>query len=344
MRFGRIGWKLLDMRNLKRKLGAAVAALALLGALGLSVYRFFPLEYADWKGARELRGAGAQQISTQYEGRIVKSWVRDTCTPADPGCRCLLLIHGLGDRATTWKRVLLADPTTWQKPLKLIALDLPGNGDSEPPAADTGYSLRKMAAAAAAVVQSVPGGCGDLWVAGNSMGGGVATWLALDPSLRVRRLILLSPGAIDTPKAWDQAASFPANGDLSQVPSIGLLREISVASLKEFQRRAYFKPRELPAHVWEGVVRRARHSPVSRILKAQTPEELPGARLKEIVAPVVLIWGLSDLIITIEEGRELAKRFRNGVLREIPECGHIPQKECPEAFYSAVNDLLRAGG
>jgi pimeloyl-ACP methyl ester carboxylesterase len=310
----------------------SLAALGLFALLGFAAYwvgtRYFPLEIAEWKNARELRSVGAFLHETRYEQKRVSAWVRNHCSESDPGCRCLVLIHGLGDRATTWKRVLKAEPSTWQQPLKFIAVDLPGNGESEPPAHAAGFGLRNLAQAVIALARSVPQ-CGDYWVVGNSMGGGVGVWVALDPSFRIRRLILLSPGGIDLPKEGGASA---------------LLKDATVESLKEFQRRAYYEPRALPDYVWRAAAKRARDSSSGKIISAQTPEDFSGTRIREIKAPVILLWGLSDHIISVEEGRALSTRFPTAVLREIPRCGHMPQKECPEALYSAVNDLLRAGG
>lgn len=97
----------------------------------------------------------------------------------------LVLIHGAGGSSLIWPAELRELPGA-----RVIAPDLPGHGQSEPPG-------RRSIAHYAAVVESLLGALGvkDVVLAGHSMGGATALMLALKARPRVRGLILMGTSA-----------------------------------------------------------------------------------------------------------------------------------------------------
>jgi pimeloyl-ACP methyl ester carboxylesterase len=93
----------------------------------------------------------------------------------------LLLIHGAGGSSLVWPPELRE-----MAGARVIAPDLPGHGQSEPPG-------RRAIPQYAAVVESLAGALGvkNVVLAGHSMGGATALWLALSGKLRVRGLVLI---------------------------------------------------------------------------------------------------------------------------------------------------------
>jgi pimeloyl-ACP methyl ester carboxylesterase len=63
-------------------------------------------------------------------------------------------------------------------------------------------------------------------------------------------------------------------------------------------------------------------------------------RLGEIKAPVDLLWGESDRYL----GRTYPERLLAGLPRSrltwIPQCGHLPQAECPSKFVAQLKEVL----
>ncbi len=338
-------WKTIFRSRLAVRMGISLGLLVGLvwGAGYWAVHRY-PLELSEYRTSRTLRSAGARLESAPYGGRMVRGWVRDFCAPGDSACRCVALVHGLGDRATTWKRLLLTQPEEWSKSLRLLAIDLPGSGESEAPASSEGYRITELARAVSAFIRARPG-CGSVWLVGNSMGGGVVVMAALQADNRVRRLVLLSPGGMEPPSE----GSFVSSGQplteelLRRVAARELLRIGTVSALKEFQARAYAHPHPLPDYVWEAAARRIRESSSSDILSAQRPEDFIGGRVAEIQIPSVILWGLADRVTPLEEARPWLSKLRFSRLQEVKECGHLPQKECPLEVMGALNSLLNAG-
>ena len=97
----------------------------------------------------------------------------------------LLLLHGFPQTRVMWGPV-------WSRLLpgrKLLAFDLPGYGDSDPPASMGEASKRAMAAALVEAMEAL--GHGSFDVAGHDRGGRVAYRMALDHPGRVTRLAVL---------------------------------------------------------------------------------------------------------------------------------------------------------
>jgi pimeloyl-ACP methyl ester carboxylesterase len=91
----------------------------------------------------------------------------------------LLLLHGYEQSASSWRWVITALARTY----RVLALSLPGHGDSAP--AVGGYAPgRNLASFAAGFLDTL--GVEPLDVVGNSVGGAIALCLALADPRRVR--------------------------------------------------------------------------------------------------------------------------------------------------------------
>jgi pimeloyl-ACP methyl ester carboxylesterase len=63
-------------------------------------------------------------------------------------------------------------------------------------------------------------------------------------------------------------------------------------------------------------------------------------QLEELDVPVLVITGDDDRIVPTEQSVRLAQELPRAELVVIPNCGHLPQEECPEAFLQAVEAFL----
>ncbi len=64
-------------------------------------------------------------------------------------------------------------------------------------------------------------------------------------------------------------------------------------------------------------------------------------RLKTLSLPSLVVTGEHDLTVKTEESFRLARELPGAELQIIPDCGHLPQEEAPEAFVSVVESFLR---
>lgn len=309
-----------------RRLKRAKTALLGLGFLGVSVgglVYFFPLELRALWIRSTLWADGVSEV--RVDG--IQGFQRDHCVQGQP-CNCVALLHGLGDDALTWTKLLKAPRERWQAPVRLVAWNLPGVGESERPQERAGFRAQLQAEKMGTVLEKFSAECSHWLVAGNSFGGWVAGWMAVS-SPKISRLLLLD------------AAGLPMNDVVTRWHST-FWNDPTVEGLQELQRRAYFKPRVLSPRVWRAATKRVRDSVAHEVAAAQTEADFLSSHLNEIHAPTLLIWGKSDHLVPIEVG-EGFKKIAGSDLRVIPDCGHLPQKECPEAVVDGIHALLSFG-
>jgi pimeloyl-ACP methyl ester carboxylesterase len=65
-----------------------------------------------------------------------------------------------------------------------------------------------------------------------------------------------------------------------------------------------------------------------------------GPRLDEIDLPVLVITGDDDSVVPTEDSIRLAGELPNAELAVIPDCGHVPNEESPDAFLDAASGFL----
>ena len=64
------------------------------------------------------------------------------------------------------------------------------------------------------------------------------------------------------------------------------------------------------------------------------------AELGRITAPVLAIQGLSDEYGTLEQIRGIARRTAHAELLELPDCGHSPHRDQPQALITAITQFF----
>jgi pimeloyl-ACP methyl ester carboxylesterase len=240
------------------------------------------------------------------------------CAEGKP-CRCVALVHGLGDTAMTWDKTMLGEGGAPRPPrgILLLAVNLPGV-EGSPAAAD--YGIRAQARLLRAALEPR---CAEWTVAGNSLGGWIAAWLAVDWPQGVKRLVLVNAAGLTDPSGLALEAA-------------RTLSAPTVAAMKVFSARAYAKPRPVPERAWPAAVEAIRARPTLAIFKALKLDDVLDARLKDVKADTTILWGTADGILP----RGFAERFQKGLhasrLVLIPDCGHLPQQECPASVSKAL--------
>jgi pimeloyl-ACP methyl ester carboxylesterase len=299
-----------------------------LGTVALAIWAFIfflPLQAAEMSDRFEFWREG---VST-FESAGIHGYMHDRCEGTirtSKDCMCVGLVHGLADNAMTWKKILLWPAQGWLQPVKLFAFDLPGSGGSPVPAHPSeDYRARNQARALKAAMAPL---CSKWMIVGNSMGGWVASWVALDWPEGVSRLVLLDSAGL-------KASTDPKELEAFTAPS--------VESLKDFQKRAYFKGRPLPDNVWRAAVQRMKASPAREIIQAQQPEDFLDGRISTLRRPTMLLWGEADQMIPMAQGQALKSLIPGAVWQQIPQCGHLPQKECPLDVIRAIAKMVDFG-
>jgi pimeloyl-ACP methyl ester carboxylesterase len=245
----------------------------------------------------------------------------------------LVLLHGVGANRTIWRQAL---PHVGERRLA-VAADLPGFGESDP--AGDGFDLDQVADSLADGISEEVDGPFDLL--GNSLGGAVAVVIASRRPGLVRRLILSAPALLA-----------PRNGALARVAGVAGGQMIRARRLlgpplagNPVARHlllwgAVGDPGALPAEDARLMLTASRNA--SRIPQALTAILSADLRptLAGLDAPVALIWGGRDRVISIKTLAEIRGLAPVAAVEEIPEAGHVPQIERPREFAAVVERLL----
>ena len=164
----------------------------------------------------------------------------------------------------------------------------------------------------------------DVTVLGTSLGGWIATEIAVRSTARIARLILGDSVGIKisdrlTRDVVDIFATDP--DELTRLGWHDPAKAPDVAALPDEALEIVARNREASAlYLWEPYC----HNP-----------KLP-RRLHRIDVPTLLLWGESDGIVKPDYGRAFAKLIPGAKFEIIAQAGHVPQLEQPDAFVAAV--------
>ena len=211
-----------------------------------------------------------------------------------------------------------------------FAPDQRGHGDSDKP--QCCYMTDDYAADVAAFMDAV--GIEKATLVGDSSGGLIAQRVALDYPHRVSRLVLIgSPTTLVNNNAVRELGEEMLAGLEDPIPP-EFVREFVLGTVhdplpEEFLGRAVSQSLKVPAHVWrdywKGVV--------------LTVDDT--ARLGEINAPTLILWGEQDTLLPREEQERRAAAIPNATLRVYPETGHLVHWVQPEWVVRDLEAFLK---
>jgi pimeloyl-ACP methyl ester carboxylesterase len=256
----------------------------------------------------------------------------------------LLLIHGLGDEADSWRHVVLP----LAKSHRVIAIDLPGFGRSdhltEP------YTTRLYCSSILSLMDAL--NIPSAVLVGSSMGGIISHTIALEHPKRVDGLVLVDGSLVlkeqsgvgevllfavpflgewrynrlrrDPDKAYQTLRGYYADLDsLPEVDQSFLYQRVNERVWSDSQRDAYLST--------------LRQMVRSTILQPKKDLE---ERIKAGQIPLLIIWGEQDFIMPIGNGQALAQMCPTAKFICIPGAGHLPHQEKPSLFLDALRPFL----
>jgi pimeloyl-ACP methyl ester carboxylesterase len=248
----------------------------------------------------------------------------------------VLAIHGLGGT----KGSFLLTAAALAGRFRVVAVDLPGFGDSDKPIG-AAYDATFFADAMIDLLNALELDRADL--IGNSLGGRVALEVALRDPARVGRLALLAPSlAWRRPRRWAPALRLvrPELGLVQLAPRAVVQAVVhrlipgadegwTAAGVDEFLR-AYLTP-----------AGRAAFYAAARQIYLETPHGKDGfwPRLRELQPDAMFIWGRRDTLVPIAFARHVAEALPQARHLEL-DCGHVPQMERPRQTHKAVAAFL----
>ncbi len=300
---------------------ALAVLLMLLVVAGVFVYEY-PFWLVDRSVGMYLGSHDVHDRTVTLDGhRIHYLEARPGGSPDRP----LVLVHGLGARATDWAPLI---PRFAAAGYHVYALDLLGYGDSDK-AADGDFSIRGEERVVVAFMHALNLPQAD--VAGWSMGGWVSMRLALDHPEMVRRLVL-----------YDSAGLyFDLNMPVTLFsPSSRAELDALVARLEPNRPRLH-----VPAFAAHGLVRKFQAN--KWIVQRSVSSMLAGRdildfRVGGLKMPVLIVWGTEDKLIPFTLAEHMHDLMPQSVLVGVPACGHLGPAECATQFVPSTVRFLDA--
>ena len=231
------------------------------------------------------------------------------------GARTIVLVHGVNDQAGTW--VSVVGPL--MKEFRVVAIDLPGHGESEP--AIGPLPMKLMTDALTAVIDR-ESKQKPVTLVGNSMGGWVSMLYAADHPSRIEHLVLEDSSGM----MWD----------LSDVPLFPKNREEAL----RLMRMVHGPQAKIADAMLDSIIRLAPTLPQARVLQAGILGSLVDGRLASLTMPVTLIWGGHDGLLPRAYAEALHSRIPGATLHIIEPAAHIPHRQAPAEFLKVLRETL----
>lgn len=239
----------------------------------------------------------------------------------------IVLLHGFASNKDSWIRFIRYLPEKY----RVVALDMPGHGDSRLDM-NRSYSIEYLSGSVARLIDSL--GIQRLHMAGNSLGGLVATLYALNHPEKLITLGLFDSAGVASP-VQSEFYSLLKKGD----------NPLVVETEEDFDRLMAFNFFDEPFIPWPGRPVLARRFVERSEFNQKMWDDLFGSRLHEslnarleaLTMPAFILWGDNDRILHVSCTEIYNKHIRDAHVVIMRNCGHAPMLERPQeaaAHYS----------
>jgi pimeloyl-ACP methyl ester carboxylesterase len=250
----------------------------------------------------------------------------------------IVLIHGSNASLHTWEPLVKRLGGTY----RIVTFDLPGHGltGSTP---DTDYSADGMMEAVDVVAAKL--GLERFTLGGNSMGGWVAWRYALARPERIDALLLIDAAGMPLRKGEKRPPSNVGFRVLEYPFGRWLATQITPRSLVEESLRGSIEKQAIVDDAmidryWE--LLRFPGNREATVLRARMNREpAMAARVGEIKAPTLILFGDKDRLINPTAAQTFHERIAGSEVVLLRGIGHLPMEEAPDATAAAIADFLK---
>lgn len=271
-------------------------------------------------------------ISIEDAGRTLNIHYNDI----GDGNNVVVMLHGSGPGATGWANFNRNIDPLIDAGFRVLLINCPGWGKT-----DTIVCAESRSDLNGRVVKAVIDqlGINQISLLGNSMGGHSAVAFALANPDNVDKLVLMGGGT----GGVSSFVPMPTEG----IKLIGALyREPTLENLKRMMNVFVYDASDLTEDLMQARLTNllARPDHLENFVKSLQahPKQFPdqSARLDEINAETLIVWGRNDRFVPVDTGYRLNAGILNSQLHVFNKCGHWAQWEHAEKFNRLVLDFL----
>lgn len=219
------------------------------------------------------------------------------------------------------------------KHFRVIALDWPGYGQSPPPSDPDQVDVLSYYRLFIDFLDALK--LPEVSIIGNSLGGNIDARFAASHPERVTRLVLVSPGGFTPQNAWTRFFCW-FQGSRFSIPPYWFARlyvRVRTSVTKDMLSRAKSYQASpvyltISRSIWRSFAR---------------SENDLRERVRSIRAPVFLIFGDQEPVISAKRDRVIVARSIPHAQVWTPPCGHAPFAELPDHFLRAIEKFFGVG-
>jgi pimeloyl-ACP methyl ester carboxylesterase len=251
----------------------------------------------------------------------------------------IVFVHGLSGCWPNWLEQL----PVFARDHRVIAMDLPGFGHSPMP--HERITISAYARILDGLLENF--GVSAATVVGNSMGGFVATELAIAYPQRVERLVLVSAAGISTYRHRDVERIQPFLRRVA--PIVAVYTGWTAAQSDWMARRRGLRnltlglvtrhPGRLPAALAAEQLRGAGKPGFMQALQANIDYPI-SERLPEIACPTLIVWGADDKVIPVTDASVFEELIPNSRKVVFEDTGHVAMIERPASFNELLSEFV----
>lgn len=246
----------------------------------------------------------------------------------------VILIHGFGASSYSWRKIQPGLARSFQT----VALDLNGFGYTQRPQEPERYSRAGQEKLILDVMDEL--GIESAHFIGHSYGGALTFWIAAEHPERVRSMVLVDSAAPTYPEdRRSRAASW---------------RSLNNLFLRTFALRPRLIRKALEGSVYDGSIvtpelvqeygDRVRIEGIGDAYYGLTARRRgpapPVVDLAKLDIPTLILWGVQDRLVRIEDGRAAAARMPRAEFVALDKTGHMPMEEKPEEVLRLIEGFL----
>jgi abhydrolase domain-containing protein 6 len=303
--------------------------LALIILIPMLAYWLFPRPILYWIRDR-LRAKARLTLRSVRVGEFDWPYLQGGPTGAPP----LVLVHGFGGDKDNW--AMIAPYLTDR--YHVLVPDLVGFGDNAR-ADHVPYDIKAQTDRLIGFLDAL--GIARCHLVGNSMGGWIALQAAIDYPARLITLTLVNNAGV-IGKQESELQKMPRDGVSPLVP-------VDARDLKRLMAFIAHKPRFIPSRFLDVTFddRKAHLPLLDRIFWtiAEDGDQRPlNARLGDVQAPTLVIWGRHDRLIDVSCVTELEAGIAGSESVIFEDAGHVPMIEKPGATAAVIRRFLAKHG